>query len=199
MPKRFKFSLEALLRLRTLEEEKAMQELSNVIQKINQAKEEVEKLEKQYKEEIKKFSEFYKGESYSFFYLSFERFLNRLELLKKQTKIYIESLQPELEEKRKKLVEARKKKKILELIKEKKWEEYKKELKKLESKELFEINQRNFIKEIKNYEYLEEDQTILNGIEDESTEDLRTRQERELREYYRNKGISQPDNRNEGS
>ncbi|GIX40508.1 MAG: hypothetical protein KatS3mg129_0241 [Leptospiraceae bacterium] len=192
MPKKFKFSLEALLRLRTLEEEQAMQELGSIMQKINQAKEKVKELEIQYTQEVKKFSEYTKQGSYSFYYQSFERFLNRLENLKKQTEVYIESLQPELEEKRKKLVEARKKKKIIELLKEKEWQQYNKKRKKQETQELFELNQKNKLKE-KEYEYFKQDQAIHKEIQDESGEDLKSRQERELREYYREKGIPFPE------
>jgi len=54
MAKKFRFSLEALLKLRTLEEERAMQELGKVIEKMNQAKQKVKELEDQYNAEVKK-------------------------------------------------------------------------------------------------------------------------------------------------
>ncbi len=189
MPKKFRFQLEALLRLRTIEEENALQEFSAVIQKINNAKRKVQELEEQYRKGLQQFKEYSQSEAYNLFYTSFERFLNRLESLKKQTEIYIESLQSELEEKRKKLVEARKNKKIIEKLKEKKWAEYIKDLNNKEKKEIFELNQKNiqFIKEL-HYELLEENTSALEEYE-ESSEDLRTRKERELREYYRSKGI----------
>jgi flagellar FliJ protein len=188
MAKKFRFSLEALLKLRTLEEERAMQELGKVIEKMNQAKQKVKELEDQYNAEVKKFSEYSRMANYTLFYQSFERFLNRIENLKKQTEVYVQSLQPELEEKRQKLIEARKNKKILEILKEKRWEEYKNKLKKQETKELFELNQK-LLKETKDYEHLEQTQTLYTDFEDESKEDLKSRRERELREYYRKLGI----------
>jgi flagellar FliJ protein len=188
MAKKFRFSLEALLKLRTLEEERAMQELGKVIEKMNQAKQKVKELEDQYNAEVKKFSEYSRMATYTLFYQSFERFLNRIENLKKQTEVYVQSLQPELEEKRQKLIEARKNKKILEILKEKRWEEYKNKLKKQETKELFELNQK-LLKETKGYEHLEQTQTVYTDFEDESKEDLKSRRERELREYYRKQGI----------
>ncbi len=189
MPKKFRFQLEALLRLRTIEEENALQEFSAVMQKINNAKRKVQELEEQYRNGLQHFKEYSQKETYNLFYTSFERFLNRMESLKKQTEIYIESLQSELEEKRKKLVEARKNKKIIEKLKEKKWAEYIKDLNNKEKKEIFELNQKNIQlnKELQ-YELLEEDTSTLEEYE-ESSEDLRTRKERELREYYRSKGI----------
>lgn len=189
MPKKFKFELEALLKLRTIEEEKAIQELGVIQNKINIAKNKVKELEIQYQQEMEKYTKYANMGSYSLFYQSFERFLNRIEDLKKQTEIFIESLQPELEEKRKKLVEAQKNKKILEKLKEKRWNEYKKELMNFEKKELFELNQKNINKMEQSYEYLEEAEEILDPTTEESSEDYKSRKEREYREYFKKTGI----------
>jgi hypothetical protein len=53
---------------------------------------------------------------------------------------------------------------------------------------LFELNQK-LLKETKDYEHLEQTQTVYTNFEDESKEDLKSRRERELREYYRKQGI----------
>ncbi len=191
MPKKFKFELEALLKLRTIEEEKAIQELGAIQNKINIAKNKVKELEMQYQQEMEKYTKYANMGSYSVFYQSFERFLNRIEDLKKQTEIFIESLQPELEEKRKKLIEAQKNKKILEKLKEKRWNEYKKELMNFEKKELFELNQKNINKMEQSYEYLEEAEAILDPTTEESSEDYKARKEREYREYLKRAGIDE--------
>lgn len=184
--KKYQFELEALLKIRTIEEEKALQDLSEIIAKINSSNEEIKVLEQQYKEELKKFEVYLKSDQANMSFQSFTLFLNRLNDTKKKVQRYIESIQPELEKKRKKLLEVRKNKRILEILKEKRLQEYKKELNKLEKKELFEINQKIGKKD---YENLEQDQTEIFEREnfEESTEDLRTRRDKESREYFKRK------------
>ncbi len=187
MPKKFKFSLEALIKIKKLEEEQAIIELGKIISKINQEKEKVQKIEEQYQKELKNFKEMAQKTSFTAFYQSFQIFLNRMESQKKELEKFIVSMQPELEEKRNKLMEVRKNLKLLETLKEKKLAEYKKELKSIERKELFELNQRKLKKweNVKN-EPVEETEIL----DEESSEDIRTRKERELKKYYRNKGLS---------
>lgn len=184
--KKYRFELEALLKIRSIEEEKALQDLGKIIAKVNSANEEVRILEQQYNEELKKFEVYLSSGQANMSFQNFNLFLNRLNDTKRKVQKYIESLQPELEEKRNKLLEVRKNKRILEILKEKRLQEYKKELLKLEQRELFEINQK-IRKE--NYENLEQDKTEVFEREDfeESTEDLKTRRDRESREYFKRK------------
>ncbi len=191
MPKRFKFELEALLKLRAIEEEKALQEYSVILQKINLAKNKVRELEEQYRQEVEKYTKYANMGSYSLFYQSFERFLNRIESLKKQTETFIESLQPELEEKRKKLIEAQKNKKIIEKLKEKKWDQYKRELINYEKKELFELNQKNSNSKDQSYEFMEKTEKIPKPKSNKPTEDYKSRKEREYREYFKKTGLDE--------
>ncbi|MFN3603214.1 MAG: flagellar export protein FliJ [Leptonema sp. (in: bacteria)] len=182
--KKFQFQLEALLKIRNIQEEKALQELGKIQSKINKAIAEVQTLEKQYQKEIQRFNEYSKSQNI-LNYQNFILFLNRLQNTKNRVQKYIQSLQPELEEKRKKVLEARKNKRILEILKEKRLEEYKKELKKLEQKEIFEFNQKNSPKE---YEVLE---TYSPEIPDEepkeSTEEIRARKQGKYTDLYKRK------------
>ncbi len=184
--KKFRYPLEALLKIKAIEEEKALHELGKILSKINQANQEVQSLENQYKKEITKFNQVSDLNQNVLVFQNFTLFLNRLQETKTKVQNYIQSLQPELEEKRQNVLDARKNKRILEILKEKKFEEYKKGLKKNETKELFEINQNSKRKE---YEILEESKQISedNKYKKESSVDYKTRREREIRKYFRNR------------
>lgn len=186
--KKFRYELEALLKIRTIEEEKALQELGKILTKINQATQEVQTLENQYQKEIAKFNEVSNINQNILAFQNFTLFLNRLQETKNKVQNYIESLRPELEEKRKKVLEARRNKKILEILKEKKLEEYKKELKKIEEKELFEINSKI---EAKEHEVLAESKQISEKkqLKKESGEDYKARREREIREFFKKQSL----------
>jgi len=119
MAKKFRFSLEALLKLRTLEEERAMQELGKVIEKMNQAKQKVKELEDQYNAEVKKFSEYSRMATYTLFYQSFERFLNRIENLKKTNRSLCTILATRIRRKASKAHRSKKKQKNLRNFKRK--------------------------------------------------------------------------------
>ncbi|MCS7205631.1 MAG: flagellar export protein FliJ [Leptospiraceae bacterium] len=189
--KRFQSSLEPLLRLRTIEEELAMQELGEVLSKINAEKEKLRILEEQYQQELEKLPKMIKMPEAIQFYRTFEAFLNRIENQKKSVEKLIAELQPELEEKRKKLVEKTKNRKIVETLIQNQKNEYEKQLKKSEQKELFELNQNN----IYSMKQKEDDKDIKKTLpkrpdKKETTRDLQTRRREALQKFYQQRGIS---------
>lgn len=187
--KKFHFSLEALYKIRKIEEEKALQDLGKSLQKVNKAKETLANLENQYRIELQKIKELSKESSIQVFQ-NFAFFLKRIENMKKDIETLLVSMQPEIEEKTKAVLEARKKRRILEILKDKQYIEYINELKKLEKKELYEINnlQQKSPSGVEEA-YDKKHHQLDFRSQKQKEEDYRSRKERELREYYRRKGI----------
>lgn len=134
--KKFSFSLEKVLNMRTFEKKQAENELAEALQKEREIKNQIEELAQKRVESIKI------AEDSRDFMLNVKN-VQYLNFLEQKTQILLEELtsaQLITEEKRKILLEKIKNEKVLEKLKEKRKEQWKIEVKKEESKELDDIS-----------------------------------------------------------
>ena len=140
--KKFKFALEPLLRLRKIEENRAMADLARVMQKVNEqegikeasarlAAEEMANFERQNREQ-------FDTESYRPYYL----YLERLDEEARQAALRLEEMQPELQKEKEKVLEARRRMRVVELLRERQKDQYDRDFQKWERKQLEEANAR---------------------------------------------------------
>lgn len=200
--KKFKFALEPLLRLRKIEENRAMADLARVMQKVNEqegikeasarlAAEEMANFERQNREQ-------FDTESYRPYYL----YLERLDEEARQAALRLEEMQPELQKEKEKVLEARRRMRVVELLRERQKDQYDRDFQKWERKQLEEANARQtpgaldtqespygiLAKRWGDEESLDEDGDDL-SLDDEE-------QEKEeidyIAEYYKSLGIDDP-------
>lgn len=134
--KKFSFSLEKVLNMRTFEKKQAENELAEALQKEREIKNQIEELAQKRVESIKI------AEDSRDFMLNVKN-VQYLNFLEQKTQILLEELtsaQLITEEKRKILLEKIKNEKVLEKLKEKRKEQWKIEVKKDEAKELDDIS-----------------------------------------------------------
>ena len=137
--KKFQFNLEPLLRVRKIEENRALQGLAKVLVNVNRMEEEKQTAHADINEE---FSEFGRKNIRN---LSFEdvqmhyRYMDRLDTEIQQVEEKLSDLKPDVEREQAKVVEARRRFRIVEMLKERKKEAYDYEVKKNEKKELQEL------------------------------------------------------------
>ncbi|MCB1140194.1 MAG: flagellar FliJ family protein [Leptospiraceae bacterium] len=190
--KRFKFSLESLLRIRGHEEKMAMADLARVLEKANAFEEKKKRAAENYRHEVEDFSRRQREDFHLDLFQMYDRYLERLEAEQHQAGQELEAMRPALEAEQEKVREARRRKRALEILKERRKEDYDKQLRKLERKELEEINSRSF-----EYSIFKEEARAVSqkrAFEDqekteEVSDDLRAREERERQEYYRQMGM----------
>ncbi len=132
--KRFKFSLETLLKYRINIEKKKKEEWARARKERIEAEERLERIYQEERERRELLESLMEGEIDLKFFNLTQRYIGQLMRLEKiQSKIVEEKKKIE-EEKLKEWIEARKSKKVLENYREKKWKEYLYELDKEEQK-----------------------------------------------------------------
>jgi len=141
--KKFKFKLEAILKLREIEEKNKLGELAKVVGQINKWNADIETFTTESTHKLKEESVKLRQHKSTFKDMQITReyftFLNRK---KKLALKKIEELQPALVQKQVEYNEARKEKKKYEILRKKKFKEYQYELEKEEQKFIDELAQR---------------------------------------------------------
>ena len=147
--RRFTFKLEALLGLRRVREKEVQTELSKLlnIQNIERLKQ--VNYQQQIEREHIKLSQKLTDGLYSYTEaLAFERFVEFANRVIKNAQDKIESMEPEVQKVRNRLVEVSKERKVIERLKEKKWQEYRDELYREEAKENDDLNQARYVRNL---------------------------------------------------
>ncbi|MBI39223.1 MAG: hypothetical protein CMF59_18350 [Leptospiraceae bacterium] len=187
--KRFRFSLESLLRIRSHEEKMAMADLAKVLEKVNVSEEKKKKAQDNYRSEVEQFSREQRESFRLELFQMYDRYLERLESEQVQANEELEAIRPALEAEQQKVMEARRKKRALELLKERRKEQYDLEVRRQEKKELEEINAKAFQASLFGQVSSERRSFEDQDQSEDSQEDLKARREEELKEYYRQMGM----------
>ncbi len=141
--RRFQFKLQTLLDLRMAREKEIQNELSRLINIQNLERIKQEDYRSRIASEHEKFNQKIKDGEYSYSVaLMFERFVDFANRVIVNAQKKIESMEPEIQSVREKLLEASRERKVIEKLKEKRWEEYLYELNRETQKENDDINQK---------------------------------------------------------
>ena len=138
--KKFKFNLEGLLRLRRIQEEKALGDMARVLVRVNEQEQMRNLAEKLVADEMNTFEKKYSDEFSIELFQMYDRYLERLESEAGEAAERLEQIRPELEKEKEKVLAARRNRRVVELLKEKSRAEYDREMRKWERRELLEIN-----------------------------------------------------------
>lgn len=138
--KKFRFSLEALLRLRKLEENEALAGLARVMRRYNEQNDKREQALLRRETEMKSFTRLYQDTFDLEQIQMYDRYLGRLESEVVAAKAALEEMTPEVEAEKVKVIEKQRRRRVVELLKERHLERYKQELRKDERKKLEEAN-----------------------------------------------------------
>ena len=168
----------------------AMTSLARGLQKVNVSEERKKRARENYRFEVEDFSRRQKDSFRLDLFQMYDHYLERLEAEQVQADKELEAMRPELEAEQEKVREARRKKRALELLKERRKEDYDRAIRKYEKKELEEINARAFRASL----FTEQAESQKREMEDqdrieEASQDLKARQEEEMKEYYRQMGL----------
>lgn len=140
--KRFRFKLEALLRLRKMEENRALADMALVLARVNVEETRKEKSAAESREQLRAMErERHGGFDLESFQMS-DRYLTRLESEQDEASRRIEEMRPELDKKRDTVLEFSRKRRVVELLKERQRERYLRERRRKERRELEEVNVR---------------------------------------------------------
>jgi flagellar FliJ protein len=147
--RRFQFKLQTLLELRIAREKEIQNELSRLINIQNLERIKQEDYRRRIASEHEKFNQKIKDGEYSYSVaLMFERFVDFANRVIVNAQKRIESMEPEIQSVREKLLEASRERKVIEKLKEKRWEEYLYELNRETQKENDDINQKIYLQRI---------------------------------------------------
>lgn len=138
--KRFRFRLDPLLRVRKLEENRALASLARVMMRANEQEARRDLAHRLVREEMDSFSQQHSDDFSIDRFQMYDRYLERLEAEAGQASEELKAMRPELEKEQALVMEARRQKRIVELLKERKRAEYDKEYQRALRKELEEIN-----------------------------------------------------------
>lgn len=141
--KKFRFKLEALLRMRRIEEEKALGELARVMLRVNEQKSVQAETARMLREEMDRFDSEYKESFDLELWKIYDRYVDRLNAEAEVAAEKLEEIRPEMEAEMAKVMEARRQRRIVELLKERARDEYDAERRKNERRELEEANRRS--------------------------------------------------------
>jgi flagellar FliJ protein len=144
--RRFQFKLKTLLDIRIAREREIQNELSRLINIQNLERLKQENYRRRIADEHEKFNRRIKDGEYSYSAaLMYERFIDFANRVIVNTQKKIESMEPEIQRVREKLLEATKERKVIEKLKEKRWNEYLYELNREIQKENDDINQKMYL------------------------------------------------------
>ena len=147
--RRFQFKLQTLLDIRMAREKEIQNELSRLINIQNLERIKQEDYRRRIATEHEKFNRKIKDGEYSYSVaLMFERFVDFANRVIANAQKRIESMEPEIQSVREKLLEASRERKVIEKLKEKRWEEYLYELNRETQKENDDINQKMYVQRV---------------------------------------------------
>lgn len=141
--KKFKFTLEAQLKLKKLAEQKRMAELAQVSGQVSRLQGQIDFFHSRTRELLNEESKKMNQNKFDIhFHQDMQLFFTRMRQNSEFAEKKIEELRPELEKRQAALRDARKNRRLLEVLKEKQLEEHRKEVIREEIKELDEFNNR---------------------------------------------------------
>lgn len=143
--KKFRFKLEALLRLRRIEEERTLGDLAKVMLRVNEQENVRKAAFQMLREEMDRFDGEYKENFDLTLWQIYDRYLNRLNAEASTAAGKLEEIRPELEKEMAKVMEARRARRVVEILKERELETYNGQLRRHERQELEEANRRSKI------------------------------------------------------
>jgi flagellar FliJ protein len=143
--KKFRFKLEALLRMRRIDEERALGDLAKVMLRVNEQENVRKAAFRMLKEEMDRFDVEYKDNFDLTLWQIYDRYLNRLNAEAAGAAEKLEGIRPELEKEMAKVMEARRARRVVEILKERELKTYQGQLRKHERQELEEANRRSKI------------------------------------------------------
>ncbi|MCR9143945.1 MAG: flagellar export protein FliJ [bacterium] len=141
--KKFRFKLEALLRMRRIEEERALGDLAKVMVRVNEQENVRTAAFQMLKEEMDRFDADYKENFDITLWQIYDRYLERLNAEAADAAVKLEEIRPEMETEMAKVMEARRARRIVEILKERELEKYNGQRRKHERQELEEANRRS--------------------------------------------------------
>ena len=141
--KKFRFKLEALLRMRQIEEEKALGELAKVMLRVNEQEDVRKAAFRMLREEMDRFDSEYSEDFDLSLWQMYDRYLDRLNAEASDAAARLEEIRPELEKEMAKVMDARRRRRVVEILKERERKEYDAALRKHERRELEEANRRS--------------------------------------------------------
>lgn len=187
--KKFRFPLEALKKVREIEEKQAMSELARVVEKVNEKESARQAAEENYRNEMDHFT-ISQRESFSLEqYQMYDRYLEKLQSDQKKAKEAIEEIRPELQHHQSLVMEARRKTKVMEILRDRHKAEYDYNLRKQEQKEIAEINAGRMSQQNESAVKARKDSKRFESQEELAGDDLKARKEKQLRDYYRQLGM----------
>ncbi|MDH5655933.1 MAG: flagellar export protein FliJ [Spirochaetia bacterium] len=197
--KKFKFTLDPLLRVRKIEENQALAGLAKVLTRVNEVEEIKADSKKNINEEIGQFSKKKKDE------ISFEdrrmyyRYLDRLDSQILEAERKLGEMKPEVDQEQAKVVDARRKYRVVELLKERQKERYDYDVKKQEKKDLDELRmmagsvgekQKGFIRFDEKIKYESEAYDLEEEFEFDDS--IKTEKGDVVSEYFKKYGMEDP-------
>lgn len=141
--KKFRFKLEALLRMRRIEEERALGKLAKVMLRVNEQESVRTAAFRMLQEEMDRFDSEYKNNFDLSIWQMYDRYVDRLNAEASAAAKKLEAIRPELEKEMAIVMEARRKRRVVEILKERERETYNGALRKHERRELEEANRRS--------------------------------------------------------
>lgn len=141
--KKFRFKLEALLRMRRIDEERALGDLAKVMLRVNEQENVRKQAFRLLQEEMDRFDGEYKDNFDLTLWQIYDRYLDRLNAEAAGAAEKLEEIRPEMEREMAKVMEARRARRVVEILKERELEKYNGQLRKHERQELEEANRRS--------------------------------------------------------
>jgi flagellar FliJ protein len=144
--RRFRFQLQTLLELREVKEKEIQNELSRLINIQNRERIKQQDYRRRIVDESAKFNQKMREGKYSYSEaVMFERFVDFANRVIVNAQAKIDSMEPEIQRVRERLIEATKERRVIERLKEKRWNEYLYELNREIQKEQDDLNQRMYL------------------------------------------------------
>ena len=122
--KKFRFKLEALLRMRRIEEERALGKLAKVMLRVNEQEGVRTAAFRMLQEEMDRFDSEYKNNFDLSIWQMYDRYVDRLNAEASAAAKKLEAIRPELEKEMAIVMEARRKRRVVEILKERERETY---------------------------------------------------------------------------
>lgn len=128
--------MEALLRLRRMEEDRALEQLSRVMLRVNEQQAIRDAAAKLLREEMNYFEQKHRDDFTIDFFKMYDLYIERLEREDRLAAEKLDGMRPDLDAARGVVIEASKKRRIVEQLRERHKERYQEEVRKAERKEL---------------------------------------------------------------
>ena len=181
--KKFRFSLETYLKLKELQENKKLGELSEVLGRVNEYRQGIEDNKASISAQNELFSGAVQPGSSIAGYAAHEAYIKRLYSENDRYHEKIEGEEENLQKARADYIQANKEKKILEILKEKQWQKYREQLLKMETLEVEEFNNSRTGKKRAAHESKQPAPLAVSDREDENIDELIERVDRAKSQY----------------